>query len=65
MWNRLPSGVEVDLTRDQFKHGEVIGDAALRPRPTDIDDPSHPRYFRYEQYLVLSERVRRRLGLVT
>jgi hypothetical protein len=62
MWNRLPSGVEIDLTRDQFKHGEVIGEPTARPRPTEID-PSHPRYFRYEQYLVLAERVRSRLGL--
>jgi hypothetical protein len=62
MWNRLPSGVEVDLTRDQFRRGEVIGEPTPRPRAAELD-PSHARYFRYEQYLVLSERVRERLGL--
>jgi hypothetical protein len=62
MWNRLPSGVEVDLTREQFKRGEVIGEPTVRQRPAELDT-SHPRFFRYEQYLVLAERVRRRLGL--
>ncbi len=62
MWNRLSSGIEVDLTRDQFKRGEIIGEATPRPRPAEFD-PAHPRYHRYEQYLVLSDRVRTRLGL--
>jgi hypothetical protein len=62
MWNRLPSGIEIDLTRSQFRQGEVIGEPTTRERPAELD-PTHPRYFRYEQYLVLSERVRRRLGL--
>jgi hypothetical protein len=62
MWNRLSSGIEVDLTRDQFKRGEVIGDPVVRPRPAEIE-PTHPRYHRYRTYLVLSERVRARLGL--
>jgi hypothetical protein len=61
MWNRLPSGVEVDLTREQFKRGEVVGDPIVRPRPERFD-PAHPRYYRYETYLVLSRRVRARLG---
>jgi hypothetical protein len=63
MWNRLPSGLEVDLTRDQFKRGEVIGEPVARPRRADIAEPAHPRYHRYEKYLVLAERVRSRLGL--
>ena len=62
MWNRLPSGLEIDLTRDQFKGGEVLGEPAPRPRPAEFG-PDHPRYHRYEKYLVLSERVRTRLGL--
>ena len=62
MWNRLVSGIEVDLTRDQFRRGEVIGEPTVRTRP-DTFDPAHPRYHRYEQYLVLSERVRAQLGL--
>jgi hypothetical protein len=62
MWNRLPSGLEVDLTREQFKAGEVIGEPRVGDRPATFD-PAHPRYHRYEQYLVLSERVRAGLGL--
>jgi hypothetical protein len=61
MWNRLPSGVEVDLTREQFKRGEVLGDPIVRPRPERFD-PAHPRYHRYETYLVLSRRVNERLA---
>lgn len=63
MWNRLPTGIEVDLTREQFKRGEVIGAPVVRPRTLAIADASHPRYHRYEKYLVLSHRVRTRLGL--
>ena len=62
MWNRLPSGLEVDLTREQFRSGQVIGEPTVRNRPATFD-PAHPRYHRYEQYLVLSERVRARLGV--
>jgi hypothetical protein len=63
MWNRLVSGVEVDLTRDQFTRGEVIGGPTVIERTPAIADPAHPRYHRYEAYLVLSDRVRARLGL--
>ena len=62
MWNRLSSGIEIDLTRDQFRRRETLVNARARPRPATFD-PSHPRYHRYEQYLVLSARVRERLGL--
>jgi hypothetical protein len=58
MWNRLASGIEVDLTRDQFRRGEVIGEPVVRQRTPAIADPGHPRYHRYETYLVLSTRVR-------
>jgi len=61
MWNRLASGIDVDLTRDQFRRGEIIGEPSIRPRPAEFD-PAHPRYHRYEQYLVLSERVSSRLA---
>ena len=47
MWNRLPSGLEVDLTREQFRLGQVIGDPTVRNRPASFD-PAHPRYHRYE-----------------
>ena len=56
------SGIEIDLTRDQFRSGEVVGEATVRDRPETFD-PTHPRYHRYEQYLVLSDRVRTSLGL--
>ena len=62
MWNRLPSGLEIDLTREQFRSGQVIGEPTVRTRPETFE-PTHPRYHRYEQYLVLSERVREALGL--
>lgn len=62
MWNRLASGLEVDLTREQFRAGQVLGDPTVRTRPATFE-PTHPRYHRYEQYLVLSERVRATLGL--
>jgi hypothetical protein len=62
MWNRLASGVEVDLTREQFRRGETVGEPVARPRPATFE-PTHPRYHRYETYLVLAQRVRTRLGL--
>ena len=62
MWNRLASGIEVDLTRDQFQRGETLVNPTVRHRPATFD-PAHPRYHRYEQYLVLAQRVRERLGL--
>jgi hypothetical protein len=64
MWNRLVSGIDVDLTRDQFKRGEVVGEPRVAQRTSAIADPAHPRYHRYEAYLVLSDRVRDRLGLL-
>jgi hypothetical protein len=62
MWNRLSSGLEVDLTREQFRLGQVIGEPRVGTRPATFD-LAHPRYHRYEQYLVLSARVRATLGL--
>ena len=61
MWNRLPGGLEVDLTHDQFRNGEVIGEPSVRTRPERFE-PDHPRYHRYEAYLVLAGRVRDRLS---
>jgi hypothetical protein len=57
MWNRLPSGLEIDLTREQFRDGETIGPPRVRDRPT-ADPTEDPLYARYE---LLRERVRRRL----
>ena len=52
------SGIDVDLTRD---HGERIGAPRVSSRPAEFA-VDHPRYHRYETYLVLSERVRARPG---
>ena len=62
MWNRLPGGLELDLTRDQFKNGEVIGEPSVLPRTAEIARPEHPRYHRYAAYLVLVRRVEERLA---
>jgi hypothetical protein len=32
-WNRLSSGIELDLTRDQFHAGEIVGPARRITRP--------------------------------
>jgi hypothetical protein len=63
MWNRLPGGTEIDLTRDQFRDGEVIGAPTTRPRTSEIARPDHPRYHRYQAYLLLAARVQQRLTL--
>ena len=61
MWNRLPGGLEVDLTREQFRNGEVLGESSGRQRPARFE-PNHPRYHRYLAYLVLADRVWKCLG---
>ena len=35
-WNRLPGGREVDLTREQFRRGEVVGEPEVIERPADV-----------------------------
>ncbi|GAA5107214.1 YunG family protein [Nocardia iowensis] len=55
-WNRLSSGIELDLTREQFQLGQTLAAARVverRPGPT--------RY-RWSEYLLLRERVIARLG---
>jgi hypothetical protein len=54
-WNRLDSGVELDLTRSQFRDGEQLGPA----------EPSEPLAFRRtpERYELFGARVRAALGL--
>lgn len=51
-WNRLSSGVEVDLTAEQFVAGEVIGEPRLVERPADVT-----RGRLAGQYRLLSARV--------
>ena len=31
-WNRLPSGLTIDLTREQFERGELLGEPAAESR---------------------------------
>lgn len=55
-WNRLDSGLDLDLTRSQFQAGQRIVDAKPVKRPTD----RQPR--RYQEYLLLRKRVEACLG---
>lgn len=55
-WNRLASGVEIDLTRDQFRRGQTVTAGRVVQRPPG------PLPRRWEEYQVLRERVARRLG---
>ncbi|MGY0491991.1 YunG family protein [Streptomyces sp. WG-D5] len=50
-WNRLPSGIELDLTREQFRLGERVTNARVVVRPPG------PLKRRWEEYLILRERV--------
>src|SRR6185436_2099938 len=55
-FNRLPDGTEVDLTREQFLDGEVVGEPRVVERPADL---SGGRV--YGQYVVLATTVRQGL----
>jgi len=55
-WNRLPGGVEVDLTREQFRNGQRVVPVRFVERPTGR------LRRRWHEYLALRERVSRRLG---
>ncbi|EEP74913.1 hypothetical protein MCAG_05240 [Micromonospora sp. ATCC 39149] len=55
-WNRLSSGVELDLTREQFQAGQSIEEARVVERPVG------PLPRRWQEYLLLRERVGKHLG---
>lgn len=55
-WNRLPSGVELDLTREQFQHGQTVTASRV------VERPPGPLPRRWEEYLLLRERVIKHLG---
>lgn len=55
-WNRLASGVEIDLTGDQFRGAETVVDGTTVPRPRSISQLRH-------QYEVLRARVPATLDL--
>ncbi len=50
-WMRLPSGVEIDLTRDQFDDDLTIGDPEVRQRPPRL------KWQARKQYRALLDRV--------
>ncbi|BBA95704.1 hypothetical protein RVR_671 [Actinacidiphila reveromycinica] len=50
-WNRLCSGVELDLTREQFRRGQTVG------APRALERPPGPLPRRWEDYLLLRSRV--------
>lgn len=54
-WNRLSSGLELDLTREQFRDGQTITKARVVERP-----PGPLR--RWDEYLLLRKRVIEHLG---
>ena len=55
-WNRLAGGRELDLTREQFRIGERVGEPRVVPRPADVTRGRLPG-----QYHLLSLRVAREL----
>lgn len=55
-WNRLDSGLDLDLTRSQFQSGQSIVGAELVKRPAE-----RPKR-RYDEYLLLRKRVEALLG---
>lgn len=54
-WNRLSSGVELDLTREQFRLGQTVTVGRVVKRP-----PGPLR--RYKEYFLLRERLSAHLG---
>lgn len=55
-WNRPSDGVEIDLTREQFRDGQVVSGARVVVRPA-----AQPRR-RAEEYALLRDRVSGHLG---
>lgn len=55
-WNRLPSGIEIDLTREQFRDGQKVTAARVVRQPG-----SRPRH-RAKEYELLRSRVAGHLG---
>lgn len=55
-WNRLDSGLEVDLTREQFRDGQVV------TRVRVLERPAGRPVRRQREYELFRERVMARLG---
>jgi hypothetical protein len=59
-WNRLPSGLEIDLTREQFRAGETFGD----PKVIDPATSREPKPDSQRRVRLLSSRVAKADGLL-
>jgi hypothetical protein len=55
-WNLLPTGVQLDLTSEQFRQGQAVTGARV------VERPPGPLPRRWEEYQLLRERVAARLG---
>jgi hypothetical protein len=55
-WNELPSGIQLDVTREQFRRGQRVTGVRTVVRPPG------PLPRRWAEYLLLRERVAARLG---
>ncbi|MYS19355.1 hypothetical protein GTW78_03600 [Streptomyces sp. SID4948] len=55
-WNRLPSGLELDLTREQFRDGQTV------TAPRTVKRPPGPLPRRAAEYGLLRARLAARLG---
>jgi hypothetical protein len=55
-WNRLPNGIELDLTHEQFLLGQTITAARV------IERKPGPTRYRWDEYLLLRKRVIAHLG---
>ncbi|SNT66319.1 hypothetical protein SAMN05421812_1388 [Asanoa hainanensis] len=55
-WNRLPGGIEVDLTYEQFKRGQTVSAARIVQRP-----PGRPKR-RAVEYDLLRQRFLAKIG---
>jgi hypothetical protein len=56
-WNRLADGTELDLTREQFRRGELVGEPRVVERPADVT-----RGRLAANYELLARRVARELA---
>ena len=56
-WNRIPGGIDVDLTAEQFSPDEAIQE------PKVVERPPGPPLRGAEQYEIFRTRVRSALGL--
>jgi hypothetical protein len=56
-WNRLAGGIDIDLTREQFREGEVVAPPIVMHRLAPLPNRLA------EKYVLLRSRVGERLGM--